>query len=490
MITIWSQFSGSLALVLLLIDIALRFLALLIIPNNRKPSSATAWLLAIFFIPSIGLLAFWLIGDPKLPRKRRKKQAHITKMLRDITANAITIRDENNAPDWFLSISKLSVNLGALPLVGGNNAKLINNYEDAIKQMANAVDKAKKYVHFEFYITSYDKTSAPLIDALIAAHKRGVKVKILLDHIGSLQYPDYKKTVKLFDEEGLNWRLMLPVQPLKGKFQRPDLRNHRKILICDGAVAYTGSQNIIDSSYNKKKNIKKGMYWQELMVRLQGLVVAELNALFAADWYAETNENILPSTVVDAIATNDMGDVDCQVIPSGPGFDSENNLKMFNSLIYSAQKQIVISSPYFVPDESILMALTTAAERGVHVELFVSEVGDQFLVYHAQRSYYETLMKAGIHIYMYKTPAVLHAKHMTIDDNVAVVGSSNMDIRSFGLNFEVSVLFYDPKFVKKMRTIEDGYRASSKRLHLIPWLRRPYSQKFLDNVCRLTSALQ
>lgn len=490
MITIWSQFSGSLALLLLSIDIALRLLALLIIPNNRKPSSAAAWLLAIFFMPSIGLLAFWLIGNPKLPKARRKKQSRITKMLRDITNNATAIRDENHAPDWLMSISQLSVNLGALPLVGGNSAKLIDGYEDAIKQMANAVDRSKKYINFEFYITSYDKTSAPLIDALIKAHKRGVEVKILLDHIGSLQYPDYKKTIKLFDKEGLNWHLMLPVQPFKGKFQRPDLRNHRKILICDGMVAFTGSQNIIDSSYNKKKNIKKGIFWKELMVRLEGLVVAELNALFAADWYAETDENILPKTVVEAAEIKDMGDVDCQVIPSGPGFDSENNLKMFNSLIYNAQQKIIISSPYFVPDESILMALTTAAERGVHVELFVSEVGDQFLVYHAQRSYYETLLKAGIKVYMYKSPAVLHAKHMTIDDNVAVVGSSNMDIRSFGLNFEVSVLFYDNKFVKKMRVIEDGYRLNSKKLQLKQWVRRPYRQKFLDNVARLTSALQ
>lgn len=490
MINLWSQFSGSLALLLLAIDITLRIFALLIIPNNRKPSSAAAWLLAIFFVPSLGLLAFFLIGNPKLPKARRKKQSRITKMLRDITNNATTIRDENNAPDWLMSISQLSVNLGALPLVGGNNAILIDGYEDAIKQMTKAVNKSEKYVNFEFYITSYDKTSAPLIDALINAHKRGVKVKVLIDHIGSLPYPDYKKTVKLFNAEGLNWRLMLPVQPFKGKFQRPDLRNHRKILICDGLVAFTGSQNIIDSSYNKKKNIKKGMYWKELVVKLEGLVVAELNALFAADWYAETNENILPKTVVEAVEVDDMGDVDCQVIPSGPGFDSENNLKMFNSLIYSAQKQIIISSPYFVPDESILMALTTAAERGVRVELFVSEIGDQLLVYHAQRSYYETLLRAGIKIYMYKSPAVLHAKHMTIDDSIAVVGSSNMDIRSFGLNFEVSVLFYAKEFVDKMRAIEDGYRINSKKLQLKQWVNRPYRQKFLDNVARLTSALQ
>lgn len=490
MFNLWSEFSGTLALVLLAIDILLRLLALLIIPNNRKPSSAAAWLLAIFFIPSLGLLAFWLIGNPKLPKSRRKKQTKITKMLRDITNNATAIRDENNAPNWLMSVAQLSVNLGALPLVGGNNVALIDNYHDAIAQMAAAVNKSNKYVNFEFYITSYDKTSAPLIDALIKAHKRGVQVKILLDHIGSMQYPDYKKTIKLFEDEGLNWQLMLPVQPLKGKFQRPDLRNHRKILICDGNVAFTGSQNIIDSSYNKKKNIKKGIYWKELMVRLEGLVVAELNALFAADWYAETNENILPINSDNIAKVKDMGDVDCQVIPSGPGFDSENNLKMFNSLIYGAQKQIIISSPYFVPDESMLMSLTTAAERGVHVELFVSEVGDQFLVYHAQRSYYETLLKAGIKIYMYKSPAVLHAKHMTIDDDIAVVGSSNMDIRSFGLNFEVSVLFYDTKFVKKMRAIEDGYRKNSKPLQLKPWIARSYSQKLLDNAARLTSALQ
>ena len=286
------------------------------------------------------------------------------------------------------------------------------------------------------------------------------------------------------------YQLMLLIQPIKGKFQRPDLRNHRKLLVVDGRIGYMGSQNIIDSSYNKKKNIKKGLHWHELMVRVKGAVVYELDAIFAGDWYAETDELLETHIAGVGTITNDYGDNDCQIVPSGPGFEHENNLKLFTSLIYAAQNKIIIASPYFVPDESMLTAISTAAQRGVHVELFVSEIGDQLLVYHAQRSYYEELLKSGVHIFMYKSPTVLHAKHFTVDNSVSVIGSSNMDMRSFNLNMEISLLVYSTEFVDKLRLIEAGYKAQSRELTLDVWLRRPLRHKFGDNVARLTSSLQ
>ncbi len=485
-----TNYSAIFGVMLVALDIGLRIGALLIIPNNRKPSSAAAWLLAIFFIPVIGVIAFILIGSPKLPKSRRKKQAFITKEIRKITDNSITINEENPAPRWLMSVARLNANLGAMPLVGGNKAELVEGYKYALERMAMDIDRANQYINVEFYIMSLDKTTKQFFDSLKAAHNRGVKTRVLLDHVGSLPYPDYKKTIKFLNDSGIEWSLMVPVQPLKGKFQRPDLRNHRKIMVIDGTIGFTGSQNIIDKSYNKKKNIKRGLYWKELMVRVEGLIAAELNGLFAADWYAETGENIIKLTNRNISDYKDYGDTDCQVIPSGPGFSVENNLKLFNSLIYNAHEDIIISSPYFVPEESMLMSLTTAAERGVNVELFVSEIGDQFLVYHAQRSYYETLLKAGVKIYLYKAPAVLHAKHMTIDNKLAIVGSSNMDIRSFGLNMEVTVMFYGDDFAKQMQSVEEKYRRSSRQLHLKDWVGRPYRQKVIDNLARLTSALQ
>lgn len=226
------------------------------------------------------------------------------------------------------------------------------------------------------------------------------------------------------------------------------------------------------------------------MVRVKGAVVYELDAIFAGDWYAETDELLETHIAGVGSVTKDYGDNDCQVVPSGPGFEEENNLKLFTSLIYAAQKEIIITSPYFVPDESMLTAITTAAQRGIRVELYVSEIGDQMMVYHAQRSYYEALLRSGVHIFMYSSPTVLHAKHFTVDSHIGVIGSSNMDMRSFNLNMEISLLVYSQEFVQQLRKVEAGYKVKSRELTLDVWLRRPVRDKFIDNVARLTSSLQ
>jgi cardiolipin synthase A/B len=226
-----------------------------------------------------------------------------------------------------------------------------------------------------------------------------------------------------------------------------------------------------------------------LMVRLDGPIVRELDAVFVTDWYSETQE-LLPLDTTPVVLGTDDGLLDAQVLPSGPSFDNDNNLKLFTFLLHSAQRRISITSPYFVPDESTLMAIVTAASRGVEVELFVSAIGDQHLVYHAQRSYYEALLRAGVAIYLYRAPTVLHSKHFSIDDDVAVIGSSNMDIRSFSLNMEVSVMLHGSRFVDAMRTIEDGYRAASDRLTLDDWMKRPLIGRINDSLARLTASLQ
>jgi cardiolipin synthase len=177
-------------------------------------------------------------------------------------------------------------------------------------------------------------------------------------------------------------------------------------------------------------------------------------------------------------------------VPSGPGFELENNLRMFNALVYSAQERVIITSPYFVPDDSMLYAITNAAYRGLDVQLFVSAVADQPVVYHAQRSYYEALLRAGVRIWLYHAPTVLHAKHFTIDDEVAVIGSSNMDMRSFSLNFEISVMVRGRSIVQELRVLEGHYREESRELLLEEWLDRPLRSRVLDNTARLTAAVQ
>jgi len=473
---------------LVVLDWTVRLVAMGWIPHNRRPSVALAWLLAIFLLPFVGLLLFLAIGSSKLPRKRMTMQAKMNDVIRERTPPSYILGNTHHElPEWIHSTAELNYNLGALPMVGGNSFEILTDNHDSMRLMAEAVDRAVDYVHFEFYIVAADSASRPLLDALVRAHRRGVRVRVLIDHLGSVGYPGYSELVKALDREGLSWRRMLPLRPWKGEWQRPDLRNHRKLLVVDGEVGYTGSQNIIHRSYNKRKNLRRGFEWKDLMIECRGPVVAELNALFTSDWYSETGDLLLDE------ATRDLPDVQgpvfAQVLPSGPGFETENNLRLFNHLIYNANGRIVISSPYFVPDESLMHALTTEAQSGVDVQLFVGETSDQFLPYHAQNSYYQELVAAGVKIYRYKAPTVLHAKFVLVDDHVSVIGSSNMDERSFALDLEVSVYIVDREFRRRMDAVVAEFHEASTLLDIDEWNRRPLWQKYLDNVARLTSAL-
>jgi cardiolipin synthase len=488
-VVVTGGFEAWWALALFLVDFVIRVLAIIYIPRNRRPQTAMAWLLAIFFLPYLGIILFLLLGSRKLPKRRRKKQLEINKYILETTDGIEKVKEDEPWPAFLRPIVELNRTLGAMPLVGGNSGHLYPDYEASLLAMADAVDKAKKYVHVEFYILSLDTTTKPFFDALARAVDRGIIVRVLLDHIASRRSPGYKKTIKRLTKIGALWHLMLPVQPFRGKWQRPDLRNHRKLMVIDGEIAFTGSQNMVDSSYNKPGNIRRGLHWKDLMVRFEGPIVAGINALFVTDWYSETNELLLREVPdVDPVHTREP--LDAQVVPSGPGFEGENNLRLFNSLVYAAVDKVIITSPYFVPDDSMLYAITTAAQSGLDVQLFVSEVGDQFMVYHAQRSYYEQLLRAGVRIWLYPSPTVLHAKHFTIDDEVAVIGSSNMDMRSFSLNLEISVMVRSKDFVNDLREVEESYRAVSRELFLDDWMKRSRTSATLDNVMRLTAAVQ
>lgn len=473
----------------LAIDWTVRVIAIIVVPRNRKPTAGMAWLLAIFFIPFVGIILFLLIGNPKLPRAVRAKQAEVNRFLRETTAGVERVTDQSTWPGWFTGLVNLNWRLGSLPMVGGNSATLHHDYQETLDAMTAAVASARSTVHVQSYIFELDDTTQPFFDALAAAIQRGVNVRVMLDHIAAVRSKGGKRTVAAFTEMGAEWTYMLPVQPLKGKYQRPDLRNHRKILVIDGELAFSGSLNIIDRSYNKKSNIKRGLKWVELVGEFRGPIVSGLDAVFATDWYLETGE-VLDRSIVEYTQPAQSENLDCQVLPSGPGFPNENNLKLFLALIYGARERIVITSPYFVPDESLMTAISSATQRGVQVDLFVSEIGDQALVYHAQRSYYEALLRTGVRIYMYEAPFILHSKHVSVDEDVAVIGSSNMDIRSFELNKESIVLVRGASFVRDMREVEQMYRERSRELTLDEWLTQPLRSTILDNLARLTSALQ
>ena len=475
------------ATALYLLDLVIKVVAIGVVPRNRRPASGMAWLLLIFIIPFAGFIVFLVLGRTRIERRRGEKQAEVNALVVERTAGLPTMGAEVPGPGYLTSVATLNRNLGAMPVLGGNRVDLFPGYSASIAAMTAEIDRATSWVHVEFYITAWDDVTDPFYEALVRATGRGVTVRLLFDHLGSRGIPGYKELRTRLDATDIEWHPMLPIQPLKGVWRRPDLRNHRKILVVDGQVAFTGSQNLIEPGYNKPKNHQAGREWVELMARVEGPTVRALNVLFATDWYSETGEKLVEETNV---TPQPAGSVSAQVIPSGPGFVTENNLRAFTTLLYSAQRRISITSPYFVPDESLLYAVTTAAQRGVDIELFVSEAGDQLMVFHAQRSYYEALLRAGVRIYLYPAPYVLHSKFFSVDDDAAVIGSSNLDMRSFALNYEVSLMLLDPEVVRQVREVEDTYRAMCSELTLSDWLARTRRSAYADNVMRLTAALQ
>ncbi|WP_074260329.1 cardiolipin synthase [Agromyces cerinus] len=479
--------------IVVVLDLGIRIAALIIVPRDRKPTAAMAWLLAIFLIPFVGIILFLIIGNSKLPKRRTERQAELNRLIAERADELDLPTDRSTWPDWFIGLTRQNQDLGALPAVDGNTAVLIGDYEASIDAMAAEIDTATRFVNVEFYIASFDATTKGFFGALERAVQRGVRVRLLMDFIASRKVAGHDETVAELDRIGVGWSYMLPVRPFKGQYQRPDLRNHRKLLVVDGLVGFMGSQNLIDRTYNSPKNLKRGLKWQELVTRVTGPIVPAINGVFLSDWYSETGEllgdeaHLRASDVAPDVSA---GALVCQVVPSGPGYDDENNLRQFLTLVTSAQRKVIITSPYFVPDEAMMYAITSACKRGLDVQLFVSEIGDQGSVWHAQRSYYEPLLKAGVEIWLYPAPFILHSKHLSIDDDVAVIGSSNMDIRSFALNSEVTLLVRGRSFVEQMRAVEQGYRDAGRRLTLEEWEKEPASATFLDGVARLTSALQ
>ena len=476
-------------LVVALVIVTINILALGLVPERRRPSSAMAWLLLIVLVPVFGLLLFLLIGSPYVPRKRREEQQVAGEVIQSGLAAIPALPPSPDRPSWLDSVMVLNRRLGWLPSVQNNKAELFSTYEESIQAKADLVRTAERFVHVEYFMMCRDSTSEPFFEALLEVAARGVKVRVLFDHVSTFALPGYKEMLATFDQAGIEWQAMLPIKPLKGQWRRPDLRNHRKIVVVDGRSGFVGSQNMIDSSYHKKKLEAAGRKWRELTTKVEGPVVQSMNLVFASDWFIETQERLRDYVQPEAFPDG-FGDLTCQIVPSGPGFPDENNLRLFNTLIYGAQQRLSITSPYFVPDDSLLYAITTAAQRGVAVELFVSEQGEQFMVSHAQNSYYRFLLEAGVRIFMYPYPAVLHAKHFSVDDHTAVIGSSNMDIRSFNLDFEISMMCTGPSFVARMREVEDMYRSMSREMTLEEWKKRPLSKRWFDNVMRLTSAVQ
>lgn len=467
---------------IIIIDISIRVVLLFYVPRGRKPTAATAWLLAIFLLPGIlGFLLFGLIGTTRPSKKRRERQDIINaKILGALQAPKATKKYN----DRIAPLIALNQNLSKFPVVDGNDSTLHDNYLETIDSIRRDVQKAKHYVYIESYILSLDYVTDPLFAAMEEASQRGVVVYVLFDAFGSRSFKHKKQMKKRMTDANIHWQKMLPISLIPGKYSRPDLRNHRKLIAIDNNIAYIGSLNLVEPRYERKDDI----IYEELVMRMRGPIAVHTATIIAGDWYSETAETLdhykgLPTTTQPSSQL-------MQIVPSGPAYKNENNLKLFLDLIYSAKNEVIITNPYLVPTEPLLTALITAAQRGVNVTIINSEAVDQWMVGHAQRSYYMQLIDAGVTIHLHNAPLLLHSKHMTIDDDIAIIGSSNMDVRSFELNYECSLAVYDTKVVRQLHKIQKRNISESYVLTKQLWQKRGVWAQLLDSVARLTSALQ
>jgi cardiolipin synthase len=366
-----------------------------------------------------------------------------------------------------------------LPILGGNAAELLTDYDGAVNRLVADIDAAGHHVHLLFYIFADDETAGRVIDALRRAARRGVECRVLADSVGSRRW--FRSLHRKLTEAGVEVEEALPVGWLRWRrAARLDLRNHRKIAVIDGRVGYTGSQNLVNAKY------RDGLTYDELVVRVTGPAVLELQYVFVGDWFLETEETLDgPDYFPDPVRA---GDVPVQALPSGPGYPTENNQRLLVALIHGADERVVMTTPYFIPDEPLLQAMQTAVLRGVEVHLIVSQQADSGLVTLAQRSYYGQMLEDGIKIHAYKKH-FLHAKHLSIDDELAIIGSSNMDIRSFMLNAEISLLFYDDDVTRRLHAEEEGYLRYCDELTAETWHRRPFVVKVAQRIARLMSPL-
>jgi cardiolipin synthase len=466
------------SVIYLISEWVIRLTMLVYVPRQRTAAAARAWLLLIFLLPWPGIVFYALVGRIYLPRNRLARQEAASKKIRLVQEQMMAGgRSLPVLPPKVSPLAALAARLGDFEPLPHNRVELLTDYQGAIQRLIADIDAARRHVHLLYYIFEDDATGRRVAEALARATARGAKCRLLLDAVGSKRA--LRRLAPKLRRGGIEVTALLPAGLFRRNAARFDLRNHRKIVVIDGVIGYSGSQNLCDGRF------VKGFPNEELVARLEGPAVWQLQAVFLADYYLETNRVLDHMEIFPEPARS--GESIAQALPSGPGYGRENAQELLIALLYEARERAVLTTPYFVPDEPFLEAMRAAARRGVAVHLVVSEHANQRLTQLAQRSFYDELLAAGVKIHLF-APRFLHAKNLTIDNDVALVGSANIDIRSFALNEEISLLFYDSGVVGELHRIQDGYLAQSALLDAGEWARRPLASRTLQGVARLADS--
>lgn len=480
---------GWIAPGVLILDWALRIgLALRVIMLQRHVGASLAWLAVIFAVPFAGAILYLLIGERRIGRRRFALHRRIDGELRSFLETrvpAYIVQEAAGVPDPMVAAIQGQgfTSLGVPPL-RGNRLELIDDADRTLRTIIEDIDAAERWCNLEFYIWNQGGTADEVVEALIRASHRGVVCRVLLDALGSKTFLASAMVARM-RAAGIHVVASMPMNVLLMVFTRFDLRNHRKIVVVDDRVAYTGSQNLAEAG-SFAKGLRRGAGpWVDTMVRVRGPVVSVINAIFVHDWEVEgappvdrARELVIEPGEVEG------DDAVVQVIPSGPGIAPEAIHRMLLTTIYAARSELLITTPYFVPDDAMLTALISASERGVDVTLVLPKRVDSHLVRLASRANFGRLLAAGVRVAEFRE-GLLHSKTITVDGRLALIGSVNLDMRSFWLNFEITLFAYDVPFVTRLRAVQLGYRERSDLVDASSWEDRPFPVRLLESTVRL-----
>ncbi|OYW53421.1 MAG: cardiolipin synthase [Rhizobiales bacterium 17-65-6] len=434
----WMLFAAQALLQLLFIIRAL-------LRPHREPASRLAWVVVIVLVPVAGVIAYVLFGETNLGRARIKRLSEAFDRLPP-AGGVAGPSAEASVPDRFVPLFRVGQSVSHYVPVAGNRARLMPDSAAAIDAMVADIDAARESVHVLFYIWLGDGSGLKVAQALCRAARRGVACRAMADDLGSRAFIRSAHWRDMA-AAGVKLAAALPVgNPLMRPFKsRIDMRNHRKIVVIDDAVTYCGSQNCADAAFAVKARYAP---WVDIMARFEGPVVRQNQHLFASTWMGQCDEDLSP-LLTRPLPPPQEGFV-AQVIASGAAVRYSAMPETFVALMNAARRELVITTPYYVPDEPIQSALCASARRGVTTRIVFPRRNDSWIVAAASRSYYRDLLEAGVEIHEY-VGGLLHAKTLTLDGEVTLIGSANMDRRSFELNAENNILLYDAAFTLEVR---------------------------------------
>ncbi|GJM27929.1 MAG: cardiolipin synthase 2 [Cyclobacteriaceae bacterium] len=454
--------------------------------STKDSGKALAYLMLVIFIPVIGISFYFLFGLNYWKKRKYKNKISQNKNILDQVKTGIVdydksaILDSDHPMAEHIELSSMLVRDLGSPLTKGNKVKLLNNGEEKFPELIQAIEEAKHHIHLQYYIYRYDKIGTTIIELLIEKAKAGVKVRLIYDDFGSPSID--KETKKRMQDAGA---AVYPFHKVNFYLfaNRFNYRNHRKIVIIDGRTAFIGGINVSDSYINNGKN---KLYWRDSHLRLDGPAVYYLQYLFMTDWKFCCSEAIKIEDLYFKSASNDGDDNFVQIVAGGPDSVLPTVLYSILQLIYISKREILITTPYFIPGDSCIDALCVSALSGLSVKLLVPEKGDSNIVAAASRSYYAKLLNAGVEIYHYQK-GFIHSKTIVTDSQTTMIGTANMDNRSFELNFEVNAIIYNDKIAKDMRSIFFDDLKNAVKVDKQAWLSRSRYRQLPEKVAGLFS---